>query len=284
MKRIALILVLTGFMSGSAAATPQPRTESAHSGPVVVELAYVFDEATDDFARRFTHMHIRINRGGAVLVDADLQTICRGSGCPQWPASGGDPRASSVRAVDLDRDGEPEVLLDLTTAGAHCCLHTTFFRFDGSHYVRRVHNWSNPGYRLRDLGGDGRPEFLTADDRFNYAFSCFACSAAPLLVRSYAQGRLTNVTPRFPLQTRADAARIWGFYRKAVRLHMYPSGVLPAYLADEYLLGRGKAGWTRVRKAVARKDWVTMVEPRWKNRTRYLASLRRFLQRTGYAP
>jgi hypothetical protein len=37
-----------------------------------------------------------------------------------------------------------------------------------------------------------------------------------------------------------------------------------------------------VRKAVGRRDWSSMVDPRWKNRARYLAAVRRFLVRTGY--
>jgi hypothetical protein len=69
-----------------------------------------------------------------------------------------------------------------------------------------------------------------------------------------------------------------------VRTRAYPDGVLPAYLADQYLLGRGKAGWARVRAAVARRDWPSMVDARWKNRARYLAAVRRFLDRTGYVP
>jgi hypothetical protein len=39
-----------------------------------------------------------------------------------------------------------------------------------------------------------------------------------------------------------------------------------------------------VRADVARRDWPSMVDARWKKRARYLAAVRRFLDRTGYVP
>lgn len=284
MRRIVLACALAACLSAVDAgrAAPIPRVETARSGQVTAELTYLLDDAAQDFRQRFTHLHLRIRRGDAVLADVDVQPLC--PGCAAWPASGGAADASSVSVSDLEGDGEPEVLLDLYTGGAHCCVYTTFFRFTNGAYAKRVHSWGNPGYRLRDLGSDGRLELVTGDDRFNYAFSCYACSAVPVLVQRYEQGRLVNVTRSFPRAIRADATRIWSGYRRAVRTRAYPDGVLPAYLADQYLLGRGKAGWARVRAAVARRDWPSMVDARWKNRARYLAAVRRFLARTGYAP
>ena len=264
-----------------APAAPKPVTEAAELGQVRAELSYVFDEETDNFDERFTQLHVRIKRSDALLVDTPLQPLCRG--CSMWPAGGGDPQTPSIAVEDLDANGEPEVLVDLYTGGAHCCEYTLFYRHVGSAYARLAHSWGNPGYRVRDFNRDGRPELLTGDDRFNYAFSCFACSAAPIRIVHYEGGRLVNVTRSFPAQVRADAASTWSSYRRAVKLHVTPAGLLPAYLADQYLLGRRKAGWARVRAAVARADWPkVVVEPRWKNRARYLAALRRFLVKTGY--
>jgi hypothetical protein len=280
-RRLTLAgMLLACLWVGGATAAPVPVTEKAQSGQVSVELTYLFDGATDDFEQRYTHVHVRIQRGDAVLVDSDVQALC--SGCSMWPASGGDPNSTSVAVSDLERDGEPEVLVDLYTGGAHCCLYTTFYRYANGTYTRRAHSWGNPGYRLRDLGADGRPEFVTADDRFNYAFSCFACSAAPILVQRYTAARLVNVTRSFRASIQADANRIWGFYRRAVQKSGFPSGLLPGYLADEYLLGRGAYGWARVRNAVARPDWPKLVEPQWRNRARYLAAVQSFLHKTGY--
>jgi hypothetical protein len=280
--RGALVCALLALAcAGSASATPVPIAERASAGTLTIELTYLLDKAADAYERRYTHMHLKIERADVVQVDADVPRLC--PGCSTWPASGGEPASSSVRARDLDGDGEPEAMLDLYTGGAHCCLYTTFFRYGGGQYVRRVHSWSNPGYRMHDLGSDGRPEFLTADDRFNYAFSCYACAGAPLLVQRYAQGKLVNVTRRFPQLVRADAARWWATYKKALRVHVSPTGILPTYLADEYLLGRSVAAWARVHRAVFRADWAKIAEPRWRSRAAYLKAVRRFLVKTGYA-
>lgn len=274
MKVVAVALALlapAGFV---------PMTERAESGQVRAEFTYLYDKTNFDFAQ----LHLRIQRGGAILVDKDPAPAC--DFCKVWPQSFGDPGASSIAVRDLDRDSEPEVLVDLNTGGAHCCEYTSFYRFSGSTYLTRTHSWGNPGYRLRDLGDDGTPEFITGDDRFNYAFSCYACSAVPIRVQRYAASGLVDVTRKFPAQIRADAARTWGFSRQAMRRHVTPAGLLPAYLADQYLLGQSKVGWKRVRAAVARPDWPRLVaadEPRWKNRARYLAAVRRFLVKTGYA-
>jgi hypothetical protein len=280
--RVAIVCALAALAcAGAASAGPVPVMERASAGMLTIELTYHLDKATEDFERRYTHMHLKVLRSDIAQIDADVPRVC--PGCSTWPGSGGDPASSSVRARDLDGDGEPEAMLDLYTGGAHCCLYTTFFRYVGGQYVRRVHSWSNPGYRLRDVGSDGRTEFITADDRFNYAFSCYACAGAPLLVQRYAQGKLVNVTRRFPQLARADAARWWATYKKALRVHVPPTGILPTYLADEYLAGRSDAGWARVRKAVARADWTRTAEPRWRKRANYLKAVRRFLVKTGYA-
>jgi hypothetical protein len=274
-------VLLLALALAAPASAPVPITETARAGDVSGELTYMFDEASENFDARFTRLHLRIRRGDAPVFDRDVRPLC--GDCVAWPVSGGDPGASSVVVKDLDADGEPEVLLDLSTGGAHCCVYTTFFRATPAGYAARAHSWGNPSYRLRDLGSDGRPEFVTGDDRFNYAFSCYACSAVPIKIQRYTASGLVNVTRNFRAQIRMDAARAWISYRRAVKLHVTPAGLLPAYFADEYGLGRGKAGWARIRAAVARADWSKVVEPQWRSRARYLAALRRFLVRTGYA-
>jgi hypothetical protein len=278
-----LVLACTAaslLVVASANAAPRPVSEDARSGDVRAQLTFRYDPTGNDPRRQFTNLHLRIDRAGVTLVDADVEPPCRE--CEAWPLGGGDPSTPSIHALDLDGDGEPEVLLDLYSGGAHCCGYTSFYRYVGGEYVRMKHGWGNGGYRIVHPLGEGQPELRTADDRFEYAFSCFACSAAPVVIDRYSQGRLLDVTRRFPNVLRADAARIWSGYRSAVRHRYYPSGVLPAYLADEVRLGHAAAGWRRVRAAVARRDWPSMVDPRWKNRQRYLRTLGRFLHRTGY--
>ncbi len=71
-----------------------------------------------------------VARGGATLFDAS--PIADGRTSLESAAS--SPRASAhapLQVVDLDGDGEPEVLVDAYTGGAHCCALTEILRFTG---------------------------------------------------------------------------------------------------------------------------------------------------------
>ena len=210
-------------LSGSARATSKPRLELAQVGDVRAELSYPDPDAP---AAGPSFTRLAVTRAGVPLVLTDLQSICRECTVAKVALSS----ATSVRVLDLDRDGEPEVMVDLYTGGAHCCVLTVFYRYVRASYVRTTHSWGNPGYRLIARLGS-RPIFVTADDRFNYAFSCYACSGVPLLLQRYSSGRLVNVTRMFPGLIRADALRWWQLYRAAVHEHASPAGLLPAYPA-----------------------------------------------------
>ena len=277
-RALVSLVPLTLALASAAGAAPVPHTETADYGPVHAELSYLYDADAFD-STRFQDVRVRIVRAGTTLVDASVAPRCQG--CLAWPA--GSASSPSLRALDLDGDGEPEVLIDLYTGGAHCCFYSRVYHFTGSGYALVSHLWGDPSYSLRDLNHDGRPEWLTRDDRFAYAFSCFACSALPVRIYRYRAGVFTDVTRRFPALVRKDAKANWRFYLQNVRHHFDTSGFLPAYLADEELLGRGAIGWKRVRGAVAKPAFVRDVsDARWKNRGRYLLALRRFLVRTGY--
>jgi hypothetical protein len=148
-----------------------------------------------------------------------------------------------VKVADLDGDGEPEVIVDLYTGGAHCCEYSRVYRYDagtGTYtYVR--HLWGDPGYRLEDLDGDGRPEFVTADDSFAYRFTDYAASGLPIQILSYSGGAFADVTRAYPAQVSDDAAQWLRAYDSARRRHGPKDlkGVVAAYVADVYLLGDG---------------------------------------------
>ena len=215
---------------------------------------------------------LRIARGGALRLSTEVGRLANG-------------RADllGLRVRDLDGDGEPEVVLDLYTRGAHCCWESVVYRYAAGGYRPGLHRWGNVSYRLTDLDGDGRPELRSADDRFAYVFTSFATSYFPLRVWHYRHGRFVDVTRRFPGAVRADAARLWTRYLHERAQHAEVRGVLAAWLADEYRLGRERVGWARRDAALRRGD----LGPRpdldgWPQARAYLAALRRFLGREGY--
>jgi len=250
----------------------------ASSGVVRAELLY----RERNF--RYRDVRLKIVRAGKTEYDRPLSRLgCRG--CPYWrPLLDG---RAPILVRDLDRDREPEVVLDLFTGGAHCCTYSLILRYvpRAGTYTTGTFQWGNVGYQLVDFGRDGRPELASGDDRFNYAFAAYAASAAPIRIWRYDRGSLVHVTRRFPGPVAAHAARLWSLYLR-IRRSTFPEarGILAAYMADEYLLGRQERGWKRLEAARKRGDLGRgPTKDGYPAGQAYLAELRSFLRTTGYA-
>ena len=187
-------------------------------------------------------MELTISRGGMQVFAADPTFgDCDSPFC----APGGLGNRDSVhRSDDLDGDGEPEVIVDLYTGGAHCCYVSRFYRWDGTTYVPADRNFGDPGYNIDDLDGDGVKELIGADYRFGYAFTAFAFSLMPVRIYDLRAGKWEVVTTRFPDRIRADAkARVEdvhedlaqrGAARRDRRLDRRPADARPAQVRDAH--------------------------------------------------
>jgi hypothetical protein len=191
-----------------------------------------------------------------------------------------------VTVRDLDADGEPEVWVDRYTGGAHCCLESRFFRWlpVRRRYAMTLHGWADIGYQLRNLDRLGPPELVSADARFAYAFTSFAGSAFPLRVWRFDRRRLLDVTRRFPDRVERDADELWRAYLRYRRGPDDPRGVLAAWVADQYLLGRGEEGWATLETLQRRRAFGPRPDlAGWPQGRAYLRALHAFLVKTGYA-
>jgi len=201
-------------------------TLSARGGAVQASVSFV--ERTNFFER----VRMKIVRRGRTVVDAPIQKI----GCGECR----DFRPVAVKVHDLD-GGEPEVLLDLYSGGAHCCLFTLILHYDlaTKRYRWRLANWGNYGSRLVDLDRDGLPEFSAYDERFLYTFTAYVFSAAPVQIWHYRQGKLIDVTRAFPKEIERSAADLAkSFLKVPVEKDFDARSYVAAYVADQYLLGR----------------------------------------------
>ena len=204
-----------------------PETLSGHSGGVTATVTYT--------ERNFSYdkLRLKIVRSGRTAIDVPIQR----AGCKDCQ----DIRPSTVRVRDLD-GGEPEVLVDLYTLGAHCCSITLILRWDPAahRYRSNLEFWGNYGMKLADLDHDGLPELSAFDERFIYAYTAYVFSDAPPQIFDYRQGKLVDVTRKFPAKIRANAAYA---LKQFVHLKKAPTGFDPrafvaVYVADQYLLGR----------------------------------------------
>lgn len=210
---------------------------------------------------------LRIIRNGEVAFDQALSTEF--GFCQQ------DQEKFEIR--DLDGDSEPEIILDFYSGGAHCCWFSQIFDYDPAQeqYTAVEHVWGNVGgFQLDDLDDNGIPEFISADDRFAYAFTSYADSAFPPQFWQYRDGEMVDVTREYPDAVYSEAVRLWNRYT-AIRDGARSGdikGVLAAYLATKYLLDQSAEGWSLVRQIYQAGD-----------RTQYFAELQQFLEANGYA-
>ena len=212
-----------------------------------------------------------------LLIARDDQTVLDRKLGPDAP--------QAIAVHDLDASGEPQVILDLYTGGAHCCFYSRIYRFTGTAYVSLDHMWGDQSYLLRDLNHDGIPEFVSADDSFAYTFTAYAASAFPIQIWDYADTGMSNVTKSYPALIRQDAQAFWqGYLKGRSRKFADARGVLAAWMADQYLLGQQASGWATMNRLNAQHAFRGLgAGDLWAKNGKYLAKLRRFLVKMGYA-
>ena len=123
-------------------------------------------------------------------------------------ASGMSVPGMSASIVEIDPTNDSkEVYLSNYTGGAHCCSEVVVAEKTPSGWVAvEVGAFDGDGDFLQDLTGDGVAEIVTVDNRFLYTFDCYACSAAPLVIRTLRDGKVVDITTEPRL---AKAHREW---------------------------------------------------------------------------
>jgi virginiamycin B lyase len=264
-----------------AAATPcRPPSVSAQEGSTRAVVVYKkVDTANYGGEDFFTDPRVQIWRKGKETFREAV------------PSEAPDPNAATIvygysksfAVRDLDGDGEPEVSLELNWNGNRCCEWSRIYRFDASRgtYVPSTHFWGDffASPDLRDVDGDGRPEFVSKDDRFA-ELTGYAGVRAPIQVWSYDHGKLNDVTRRYPKLIEQDAAGLWRSYladrgKNTVRY------VLAAWAADEYMLDRAATVDRALTEALDRGELVPKLGEEG-DAAGYIGTLRKFLRKTGY--
>ena len=264
----ALLIAVAGLLLAAPAAAAE--TQTATSGSVAATLTYSLDGG--GFTAR--DLRIVVQRAGVLAYDAPVGVRACRQGCAPL---GSD----AVTARDLDGDGDPEVLIDLTTGGAHCCTITRILRWDGARYLTIDHMWGNGFYSADDLDGDGTVELVTSDDRFAFLYGSYASSIRPVQVWSLQAGRVVDVTRAFPALVREDRAKNWRIARRAGGA---ARGAYAAWAADRYLLGESAAALRTLRRLAAHRRLRTDIgDNSLRGQRRWVDRLDRDLRRFGYA-
>jgi hypothetical protein len=256
-------------------AGPPPQERAAADG-VTAALYYRHAAGTVTFSG----FRVEIRRDGRVLL---RQAV------PAYPGSH-DPMPArfalhrpSIAVRDLDGDGEPEVMLDLVWGGAHCCEWSRVYRYQDGRYVAGVHLWGNVTFELGDPDRDGRPEWVTADDRFAYAFTDFAASGLPLQILTFTGSRFQDITDSYPALIGKDAASWLKIYRRLDHGHDIDSvGVIAAWAADEYRLGKVAAANRYLHQQAKAGHLKSALGGSVAQGQKFVTKLQTFLRRHGY--
>ncbi len=134
---------------------------------------------------------------------------------------------------------------------------------------------------MKTLGG--APVFVTADDRFAYAFTSFAASGLPVEVFAIgAHGVMNDVTQSQLTLVKKDAAQWWHAYTslRGKSAEDDIRGVLGAWCADEYRLGDKAACDAELASAL--KKGYLKGPGIWPQNAKYIAFLHRELAKWGY--
>jgi hypothetical protein len=264
--RLVCLVVSAVLIAPTAASAT---TQTGRSG--AVSASFTFRGSFPNYS----HERLTITRKGIVAYSKPVSSShCLGGSCAP-----GDPErhASSVHVLDLESNGEPDVVLNLFTGGAHCCTLEQIFRFDAAHgaYVKTEHDFGDPGDNIRDLDHNGRLEFVTADDDFAFAFTSFAASGLPLQILTFRTGHFTNVTRHYPKLLTADAAQ----WLRLFKHHLSDGvGLIAAWAADEDLLGHFALVQNTLASELRKGD---LRSPSGGGR-KFVSALNRFLRRHGY--
>jgi len=250
-------------------------TQTAHSGDVTASFTFRGSYPN------FTGETLTISQAGSVVYSRPVvSTLCETACAPGSPSG----KPSSVRVLDLEHNGEPDVVLALFSGGAHCCAIDQVFslRPDTTTYVETQRNFGDPGVAIVDLAHNGRYEFLTADDSFAYEFTDYAASGLPIQILTFSNGRFRDVTRSYPKLIARDAARWLAAFRSMSKDHYQDSiGVIAAWAADEDLLGHSKLV-ARYLLQQQRAGHLNSLSPGEPGGAKFIAALQRFLRRRGY--
>lgn len=274
LKRRAVALMLgsglaLALLPGAAHATTNPVTKSATLGKVAATVSYTTDSDGD-----VTSEQLKITRDGVTAYNSSVTSPDCGGLCENF---------EGVKVVRLQQPGEPDVILDQYTGGAHCCTVAQVYSYRArtGTYKLVAHNFGDPGYTITKLAG--KDVFLTADDSFAYEFTDYAGSAMPVQILSFTGARFVNVTRSHPALIRADAAVWMKQFRQFAHLGYSDSvGVAAAWAADEELLGNSALVRSFLDRQ-ARLGHLNSAEPELgPSGTRFVKLLYRVLRRDGY--
>ncbi|MDJ0542876.1 MAG: hypothetical protein PX637_00705, partial [Microcystis sp. M53601_WE4] len=149
-----------------------------------------------------------------------------------------------VELIDLDNNGIDEIIVSTYSGGAHCCTSLVIYTWQKDKFIREETGFlDGSGGSFEDLDGDNNYEFVTVDNAFLYAFSSYAASFPPSRIYTFQQGKLADVTRKYPQELRKTLAAMLKAFQLAKKEKAEVNGILAGYVAQKILLGEYEEAW-----------------------------------------
>lgn len=219
---------------------------------------------------------LTITRNGQIAYRQPVHA----AGCPRCTAAPVPPGKQALHVLDVESDGQPDVVVGLFSGGANCCFIDQVFSLDPGTmtYVKSQHNFLNAGAALTRLGGQW--VFRSGDSRVTEAgFTDTADSGTPIQIWGFSGRRFTDITRHYPALIRADAA----MWMRLFAHHLSNGvGLIAAWAADEDLLGRSATVDTTLRSLAAHHKLRTPLGLPHNSETLFVTQLEKLLHQLGY--
>ncbi len=165
------------------------------------------------------------------------------------PDAGFDTPEAEASIAEIDPGNHhPEVYFTAYTGGAHCCTDVIVAEEQPHGWVTvNVGEFDGGGDYLQDIDHDGLAEIVTVDNRFLYAFDCYACSAAPLVIDTVRGGKVVDVStdPRYLAAHRDWLAQLEDTVEPSER--WTSPGFLAGWVAAKVRVGEGADAWAALK-------------------------------------
>jgi hypothetical protein len=229
----AVVAVLAGgtgvWVSAPASARATETTPTTPGKTTSVSASLRYTDGSKSEVPVWSDIQVSIVRNGATVVD--------GQALPPT-ASSSFFTPPKLLTADLDDDFDPEVIVDVFTAGYDCCRRTVVLHRDAAKYEPLVIDWGASNYRLANVTGAKSPEFVSTDSRFPALYADKA-ARGPIRIQRFRDGTLVDISQKVASQLRRDAKiqkRLWKKAMKGKKVDARPA--VAAYAIDLARLGR----------------------------------------------
>ena len=272
MKLAILAVLAAGALvpAVARASNSNAGSETTTAGPVSATLSW--DAGEDDP----TNLRLSISRTGSVLFNRAIPSVCR-QACDLSV-----PDNDNFQLVDLDRDGEPEVVV---SAEPNQCCDTTIgiygFNAATGTYTELAKNMGEALVDIQDIDDNGTVEIVGNDQRFKNLVPGHSSLFFPPAVYGYehpASGPQLVDRTRKSLDVVVEAAdELKSLLNDLKTADAFSKIYVGSYVAEEYLLGHGKVGMKEFNRQ-AKRGTLGNAKSVKKFRTRLL----RLLKQYGY--